>query len=166
VYLLAFAIMYVYLCAVINVTQFPIYASDGMRAAMDGQNVWREMNLIPFQSIRSSLSTDIILNVILTIPFGFGLPFLIRTEWKKIVLSGIGIGAAVEAGQLISALMIGFTFRHVNIDDVILNLLGTAVGYIIFLLVRRLFLRGYQKAAKSSHPFMEYIAGVCRNSPQ
>lgn len=30
-YLLCFAVMYVYLCIVINITQFPIYASDGMR---------------------------------------------------------------------------------------------------------------------------------------
>ena len=50
-YLLCFSVMYIYLCVVLDLTQFPIYASEGMKAAMGGQNVWREMNLIPLKTI-------------------------------------------------------------------------------------------------------------------
>ena len=165
VYLLFFAIMYIYLCAVIDVTQFPIYATDGMRVAMGGQNVWREMNLIPFQSIIQSPSIDVILNIIMTIPLGFGLPFLVKTGWKRVVLSGVGIGAAVEIGQLISALIIGFTFRNVNIDDIIMNLLGTIAGYVLFLCFKHFFLWGNHHLEINNNSFLDYIAEVCRTSP-
>jgi glycopeptide antibiotics resistance protein len=165
VYLLFFAIMYIYLCAVIDVTQFPIYATDGMRVAMGGQNVWREMNLIPFQSIIQSPSIDAILNIIMTIPLGFGLPFLVKTGWKRVVLSGVGIGIAIEIVQLISALIIGFTFRNVNIDDVIMNLFGTIAGYILFLFFKHFFLWGYHRLAINNNSFLDYVADTCRNSP-
>ena len=48
-YLLFFSIMYVYLYKVIDLTQFPIYADEFQRSTFGGQNVWREMNLIPFK---------------------------------------------------------------------------------------------------------------------
>ena len=59
-YLLCFSDMYIYLCVVLDLTQFPIYASEGMKAAMGGQNVWREMNLIPLKTIgeRSEYYSD------------------------------------------------------------------------------------------------------------
>lgn len=48
--------MYVYLCNVINLTQFPIYVDDDQREAFGGQNVWKEMNLIPFKYEFTKLS--------------------------------------------------------------------------------------------------------------
>ena len=57
-YLLCFSVMYIYLCVVLDLTQFPIYASEGMKAAMGGQNVWREMNLIPLKTIVTDFSME------------------------------------------------------------------------------------------------------------
>ena len=37
-YLLCFSVMYIYLCVVLDLTQFPIYASEGMKAAMGGHS--------------------------------------------------------------------------------------------------------------------------------
>ena len=91
-YLLCFSVMYIYLCVVLDLTQFPIYASEGMKAAMGGQNVWREMNLIPLKTIVTDFSMESILNIIMTIPLGFGLSFLMRCSWRQIMLSGLLVG--------------------------------------------------------------------------
>ena len=137
-YLLCFSVMYIYLCVVLDLTQFPIYASEGMKAAMGGQNVWREMNLIPLKTIVTDFSMESVLNIIVTIPLGFGLSFLMRCSWRQIMLSGLLVGGCAEAGQLLTALWVGFTFRHVNIDDILLNIIGVLLGYGVFKIFRDL----------------------------
>lgn len=142
-YLFYFSIMYLYICAVVKVTQFPIYASESMKAVIGGQNVWKEMNWIPFKTILEGLSVDIFLNIIMTIPLGIGLPFLVRCSWKKVIIAGVIVGVLCETGQLLSALWVGFTFRHVNIDDVILNLTGTLLGYTLYKVFCYIFRQRY-----------------------
>ncbi|WP_456081464.1 VanZ family protein [Mediterraneibacter sp.] len=160
-YLLCFSVMYIYLCVVLDLTQFPIYASEGMKAAMGGQNVWREMNLIPLKTIVTDFSMESVLNIIMTIPLGFGLSFLMRCSWRKIMLSGLLVGGCAEAGQLLTALWVGFTFRHVNIDDILLNIIGVLVGYGLFKIFRNVFQWGYKKLETNSNAFLSYIKCVC-----
>ncbi len=153
--------MYVYICQLIDLTQFPIYASEGMREALGGQNVWREMNLLPFKTVLEAFSLDILMNIIMTIPLGFGISFFIRCTWRKILAIGMSIGICAELGQLISALWVGFTFRHVNIDDTIMNLLGTMFGYLLFKIFSKIFRWSYQKFNINSNSFLEYVLNVC-----
>jgi glycopeptide antibiotics resistance protein len=128
-YLLFFTIMYIYLGNVINLTQFPIYMDDIQREAFGGQNVWREMNFIPFKYEFTMAS---FLNIVMTIPLGFGLPFLMRASLKRIFIIGFLAGIILEVGQLLSALYAGYTFRFVDINDVIFNFSGTVIGFILF----------------------------------
>ena len=160
-YLLCFSVMYIYLCVVLDLTQFPIYASEGMKAAMGGQNVWREMNLIPLKTIVTDFSMESVLNIIVTIPLGFGLSFLMRCSWRHIMLSGLLVGGRAEAGQLLTALWVGFTFRHVNIDDILLNIIGVLLGYGVFKIFRNVFQWGYKKLETNSNAFLSYIKCVC-----
>ena len=67
----------------------------------------------------------------MTIPLGFGLPFLIKASVKKVFIIGVLAGLILELGQLSSALYAGYTFRSVDIDDLILNLSGTLIGYLV-----------------------------------
>lgn len=163
-YLLSFLIMYIYVCELINFTQFPIYASEGMKATMGGQNVWKEMNLLPLKTIREGVSTDILLNIIMTLPLGFGLPFLVRCSWKKIIFSGITVGALCEIGQLLTALWAGFTFRHVNIDDMLLNFFGTLLGYILFKVFCYIFCWSCNRLKTAPNAFLSYILNVCEEN--
>ena len=153
--------MYIYLCVVLDLTQFPIYASEGMKAAMGGQKVWREMNLIPLKTIVTDFSMESVLNIIVTIPLGFGLSFLMRCSWRQIMLSGLLVGGCAEAGQLLTALWVGFTFRHVNIDDILLNIIGVLVVYGVFKIFRNVFQWGYKKLETNSNAFLSYIKCVC-----
>lgn len=84
-----------------------------------------QINLLPF-----SKDIDIaayFLNVLLFVPFGFFLPFI----WPNIdkleytVLSGFSFSLLIEISQL-------FNNRRTDIDDLILNTLGTLIGYLLF----------------------------------
>lgn len=123
-----FTLFYIYLYFVIDKTQFPIYIDDTQREVMGGQNVWREMNLVPFSH---GFNITSVLNIVLTIPLGIAIPFLIKPSFLKVFIIGLITGILLELGQLTSALYAGYTFRLVDIDDVIMNLLGAITGYLI-----------------------------------
>ncbi len=91
------------------------------------------INLIPFIDILINY-TQYILNIILFIPLGFLLPIL----WKKFEKKSLTIICGLLLSLLIEILQI-FCFRATDIDDLLMNTLGTLVGYFLFILIRRIF---------------------------
>ncbi|MBN7773533.1 VanZ family protein [Clostridium aminobutyricum] len=86
-----------------------------------------EINLIPFHWITEGV-LPYIENILLFVPLGLLLPFI----WKKYevlwktALSGITLSLIIELIQL-------FNIRRVtDIDDLLMNTLGTLIGWIIF----------------------------------
>lgn len=132
VYIFFFTIFFIYLVEVLKYTQFPIYLSQYMREAI-GQTVWREMNLIPLITLKYVALKTSLMNVLLTIPFGFGLPFVSRLRLRQVVFAGALFSILLESLQLATALFAGFTFRVVDINDVIFNTVGVAIGYVLFI---------------------------------
>ena len=83
-----------------------------------------------------------ILNVIMVMPLGFLLP-LIWESWRgfwKVVAAGFGFSLLIEIFQL-------FNTRLSDVDDLVMNSLGAAAGYLLWMLYHRLF-----GAGKSSAP--------------
>lgn len=128
--------MYVYMCNVIKLTQFPFYVDDLQREAFGGQNVWREMNLIPF---RYTFTKENFFNILMTVPLGFGSPFVIKCSFTKTLIVGSVTGIMLELGQLLSAIYAGYTFRYVDINDVLYNLIGVLIGFFVFKLFKIIF---------------------------
>ena len=95
------------------------------------------MNLIPLVTLTHADLKTSLLNVLLLIPFGFGLPFITNLRMKKIVVIGALFSLVIECLQLITGLMAGITFRIADINDVIFNIVGVAVGYLLFVGVVR-----------------------------
>lgn len=107
-------------------------------------------NLIPFREIRRYLCyprllgvyavvTNLAGNIIGFLPFGAILPVLsrpLRSFWK-ILLLGFEFSAVVEVTQLITKV------GCFDVDDIILNTVGAAVGYAIFVLCNRIRRRIY-----------------------
>ena len=104
------------------------------------QQVQQNMNLEPFHTIklfwnvldweeyRSLAVINLGGNIIMLIPLGFFLPVLWKSlqKWWKTWMMTLGIMLAVEVAQL-------FTLRgSFDVDDLILNLLGAAIGYLIY----------------------------------
>ncbi len=98
-------------------------------------------NLIPFMWIgdigrvgAERAVTQWISNVLLFLPLGLLLPLAIRSCRRLPRLL-----ALVGAGVLIIECFQWFIGRSADIDDLIANLLGTALGYGLFVLARRAF---------------------------
>lgn len=98
------------------------------------------INLIPFRSIRTFFRhfqfdlfmVNIVGNIVMFIPWGFGLPFL----WKKrqSVFSAVVFSALLPLCIETIQLFIG---RSVDVDDLILNFAGGMLGFSIYLFSRK-----------------------------
>lgn len=83
------------------------------------------------------LFVDFGLNLLLTIPFGFGLGYFRKPSFLQLCLWAFGTGLTLETLQL--ALKLGFNNYHVvDINDVILNTLGVFVGTLLFVMAGRM----------------------------
>ena len=81
------------------------------------------LNLIPFWGIMEDFKNSI-LNILLFVPLGFFLPVL----WGKFrsllpsLMFGFGLSLSIELLQIL-------TFRTTDVNDLITNVIGTAMGY-------------------------------------
>lgn len=85
------------------------------------------------------------LNVLMFTPIGLALPFMLKRPslWRT-VFAGFCFTFSVEFLQ-------GFIAqRDGNIDDVICNTLGTAVGYLLYLLIKLLFPKFVKKCLQKA----------------
>lgn len=82
------------------------------------------VNFIPLAGIANF--TEPLLNVILFIPVGFMLPVIWKQyrSFKSAVLFGFMLSLFIEIFQI-------FTFRSTDVNDLITNTLGSAIGYVI-----------------------------------
>jgi glycopeptide antibiotics resistance protein len=108
--------------------------------------LFARVNLIPFVGIMKMVDdllsaqpsnyslTNFFGNIGFFIPLGFFIPFLskkIASAWK-VILMGCGFSLFIEICQLF------MPTRGSDIDDIILNTLGTALGYLLFWVFARL----------------------------
>ena len=83
------------------------------------------LNLIPLFGIIDDLSNSL-LNVLLFIPLGLFLP-VIWTYYRNVkstVAFGIGLSLVIELLQML-------TFRATDVNDLITNTAGTAIGFLL-----------------------------------
>jgi glycopeptide antibiotics resistance protein len=143
VYMLVLALFGLYIMAVIDVIFFPIPLPRNWPANLP----WKEtltllsqVNLIPFNygslflypSSFFSALRDVILNIVLTIPFGWGISYLTKTSGKRIIWLALAAGLFLEGTQLIMKLTLGVFFHAVDISDVIWNALGVLAGFGVY----------------------------------
>lgn len=90
------------------------------------------LNLIPFQDFSARNMEGMVLNAIMFAPLGFLLPayFERYRHWGRTLAAGFLTSLTVELIQL-------FTFRATDVDDLIMNTLGTLVGFLLVKLVLR-----------------------------
>ena len=95
--------------------------------------VWNPtINLIPFQDFSTSNITGMVLNAVMFAPLGFLLPLYFERyrHWGRTLAAGFLTSLTVELIQLI-------TFRATDVDDLIMNVLGTLVGFLLAKLIFR-----------------------------
>lgn len=163
VYVLFFTIFYFYIYKVLDYTllQFqsllllqhfvPDLILNGFK---DGTNV----NLIPLATLTLEDVKTSLLNILMLLPFGFGLPFISGFSFKRVVTVGFFFSVAVEFLQLVTGFMADTTFRVADINDLIFNTAGVAIGYMVFVIFIRLYRRIFPNWKTLSNPILRYIA--------
>ncbi len=132
--LLFFSAFWVYLLAVVQVIIFPIAVS----ASPGGTPFSPSINLVPFyfgncfKNMPGQCAQGLLQNILLTIPFGFGLNFLTRVKPGIIPWLAGAVGIGFELSQLVISLIFRSGFRAVDINDAILNAAGVLLGYVLF----------------------------------
>ena len=146
-YLMGLSVFGLYVMAVIFVVFFPIQLPETWPSNLRGRDpsyilaTIRNVNLIPFnygrmfaEARRGMITPRIVFqeiggNILLTIPFGAGMGFLTRPHGWGVARLAFGTGLALEGTQLLSRLIGVETYHAVDINDVLLNALGVALGY-------------------------------------
>ena len=116
------------------------------------------MNLIPFITLTPQDLKTSLLNILLLIPFGFGLPFITNFRMKKIVVIGALFSIGIELMQLITGFIAKMTFRVADINDVLFNTVGVAIGYILFVGFVHIYRHISPNWKVSANPILRYIA--------
>ncbi len=164
VYLLFFTIFSFYIFAVLYYTIFKLQSVfllnwlSPNRLMLKGHTVAQGMNLIPLAALRLADVSTSLLNILLFIPFGFGLPFVTKLHMRKVVITSTLFSMTIELLQLLTGILAHRTFRTADINDVIFNTTGAAIGYLLFILFIRMY-RNYSRTWKMvGHPILKYIA--------
>lgn len=94
---------------------------------------WAYREILGFRAVFLNLAG----NVIGFMPFGALLPIMAKGARKawRITLLGLEVSALVEVSQLI------FRVGCFDVDDMILNTLGSLLGYVVFWAVSRCYLK-------------------------
>lgn len=125
-------LMYIYLAFVLYFALMPVITA----LPFIFNHPYVPMNMEPFIDValsRGDFDRQIILNVIMTVPFGFLLPLVSpkNTSFAKVVFLTLLLSLSIELIQpLLSA------NRSSDITDIITNVTGGAVGYILYLAFR------------------------------
>lgn len=130
--LLVSTLMYIYLSFVLYFTMMPILTSIPFIL----NHSYTPMNLVPFIDVamgRGDFLRQILLNVIMTIPFGFLFPLLQKgtAKFGKTVFFCFLMSLGIE---LLQPLIDGF--RSSDITDLITNVAGGMLGYGFYVILK------------------------------
>jgi glycopeptide antibiotics resistance protein len=143
-YLAVFSTFWIYLMAVIGLTQFPLVLPLPGAGRRPIEYILAQVNLNPFIVAgefhsRLGIILHMIGNFLLTVPFGFLLPRVAPMSLRKFLWFAIGIGVAIELIQFIVTLTTGVVYYHVvDINDALFNCIGAMTGYGLFRLWSRM----------------------------
>jgi len=159
--LLFFAIFSIYLYKVLDYTLFQFQSLLLLKYFMpdlmlNGQA--ESMNLIPLATLTSADVKTSLLNIVLMIPFGFGLPFVASFRMKKAAMIGALFSVGIELLQFVTGLMAKTTFRIADVNDVIFNTLGVVIGYILFIGFMHICRRLFSNQTIAANSIVRYIA--------
>lgn len=130
-------LMYGYLSFVLYFTLMPVITSIPFVL----NHPYTPMNLVPFIDVslgRGDFFRQVVLNVIMTIPFGFLFPFT-QNETAGFIKSVLACFFMSLCIEILQPLINGF--RSSDITDLITNVIGGMIGYGLSVICRPVILR-------------------------
>jgi glycopeptide antibiotics resistance protein len=138
-------IVYLILLIKLIILKFPDTMISAMLNGWSIQGVIRSIraaNIIPFRTIFNSLFNaqlvvelpTLIYNILAFVPLGILLPLISdkARNWRVVLLVGVIVSLSLEVIQLVTLL------GEADIDDVILNVTGTLIGYGVFAMAQKI----------------------------
>jgi len=167
-YLLFFFIFGMYVLFAINEILFPMHISGDFVESVREHSTAPDVNLIPFQfskfgttpPLRDILLTSS-LNILLTLPFGYGINFLYPIRAKHIVWVALGLGLTLEGLQLLISLLLRYPYRVVDSTDIIMNALGVLIGYALFRIFAAVFVWMINRLSIPQRGIIGYMVEKC-----
>ncbi|MBC7879106.1 MAG: VanZ family protein [Anaerolineales bacterium] len=163
-YLFFFSIFLLYIISVVSVVAFPFpigYPNPDFKPSV---------NLVPFDfgichpDMLPLCIRNIYENILLTVPFGFGVGFIFRVRSKNVLWLAVAVGFTFELIQLIISFVTRNSFRVVDINDVILNVTGVLLGYGFFRIFGWLYSYITNRLKIHHRHIFTYIYDVVRQS--
>lgn len=153
IYLYSF--FYFYITSILAITVFPI-------PIQWLEEIWKYVkernNYTPFLSIFDILLNEnlsifikikqIVWNIAIFVPMWFFIPIICENKnyFKKVLLIGIWFSFFIELVQYIVSFLLWFNYRITDIDDILLNTLWLAIGFILY----KLFYKVIKQQQKNS----------------
>jgi glycopeptide antibiotics resistance protein len=148
--LICVAVFSAYIVMALQKTFFPLMISGTYPDSMRQVPFMNAVNLIPFYPGPWGYSESFFVfnmqNILLTMPFGFGISFIARLRAKDFVWLAPALGVSIELAQLLIGLLLRYPFRVVDVNDAIMNALGVLIGYSLFRGFARLYLWATQRS--------------------
>jgi glycopeptide antibiotics resistance protein len=169
-YFFFFSVFWVYLLVLVSVTIFPVPLPDAgtFLAKQEITFVLSHINFVPFKYLSDPYANpyivflEILQNILLTVPFGFGVSFIAQLKARDFPWLAIALGLAIEASQLVISLGVG-GYRTIDITDVLLNAIGVLLGYGVFRIFAWLYLMITHRFGINHKGLLTYIYNVaCR----
>jgi glycopeptide antibiotics resistance protein len=112
-----------------------------------GSEIVDRINVEPFATIRSALrhgSGSVVFrlmlgNIAAFLPLGLLLPRVAPRAARSIavvLVLAVALSSAIEVGQLAVSQALGYAYRSTDVDDIILNVLGALIGYVLLVTLR------------------------------
>lgn len=119
-------------------------------------DVPREYNLLPLKTIKNYIKyreyvttrilyTNILGNIIAFVPMGLFVPFVFKN--KRSILKVVFVSTLVSF--IVELLQFKFAVGSFDVDDIILNTLGGAVGFILYRLLYRFYYILYNRKQRN-----------------
>ncbi len=117
------------------------FGIEGIKVLTNGKHT---TDIVPFKTTLATFKTlfetgniasfiaIFIGNVLMFVPIGFFVKYLWNPKERYVILTGFGISVFIEFCQL-------FLPRHTDIDDIMLNTLGTFIGLLLYKLCVKIF---------------------------
>jgi glycopeptide antibiotics resistance protein len=130
------ALLAAYLVVLVALTFFPFDGLSGSEPVDLRLQAFRTINFALRKGFASLEFLVLIGNLAAFVPLGMLIPLVFgRRSLALVLMGGLAVSLAIELGQLALSIVLGFAFRSADIDDVIVNVCGAALGYLLFLAV-------------------------------
>ena len=134
-YIIKFSIMYIYLFLVLCVTILPIDFTLDPKWKYHSSINFTYVHIKPFNDLilgYSGALKQVILNIVMTVPFGFLYSSLKKNiGMSKVIISTFLLSFVIEIIQLIMTVFL-LHYRSCDVTDLITNMIGGLIGFILY----------------------------------